>query len=100
MIYFIVPEAESTTSVSNHSEPVSLKTVYSDPRFWRLAPISATCAGTAWALQGLWAAPWLTDVEGIDRAGLIRHLFIMAVALTIAALLLDRKSTRLNPSPT
>jgi len=36
----------------NGSESVSLKTVYSDPRFWRLAPISATCAGTAWALQG------------------------------------------------
>jgi hypothetical protein len=57
MIYFVVPEAGSATSASNGSESVSLKTVYSDPRFWRLAPISATCAGTAWALQGLWAAP-------------------------------------------
>ena len=96
MIYFVVPEAGSATSASNGSESVSLKTVYSDPRFWRLAPISATCAGTAWALQGLWAAPWLTDVEGIDRAGVIRHLFIMAVALTIGALLLGTAADRLS----
>ena len=96
MIYFVVPEAGSATSASNGSESVSLKTVYSDPRFWRLAPISATCAGTAWALQGLWAAPWLTDVEGIDRASVIRHLFIMAVALTIGALLLGTAADRLS----
>jgi hypothetical protein len=24
-----------------------------------VAPLSATCIGSAWALQGLWAAPWL-----------------------------------------
>src|SRR5260370_3723837 len=96
MIYFVVPEAGSATPASSSSEPVSLKTVYSDPRFWRLAPISATCAGTAWALQGLWAAPWLTDVEGIDRASVIRHLFVMAVALTIGALLLGTAADRLS----
>jgi predicted MFS family arabinose efflux permease len=96
LIYFAVPEAGSATSALNGSEPASLRTVYSDPRFWRLAPISATCAGTAWALQGLWAAPWLTDVEGIDRAGVIRHLFIMALALTIGALLLGAAADRLS----
>src|SRR6266853_5426752 len=96
MIYFVVPEAGSATSASNGSEPVSLKTVYSDPRFCRLAPISATSAGTAWALQGLWAAPWLADVEGFDRASVIRHLFIMAVALTIGALLLGTAADRLS----
>jgi MFS family permease len=96
LIYFVVPEVECATSASNGSEPVSLKTVYSDLRFWRLAPISATSAGIAWALQGLWAAPWLTDVEGLDRAGVIRHLFIMAVALTIGALLLGTAADRLR----
>ena len=59
-----------------------MRKVYADPRFWRLAPLSATCIGTAWALQGLWAAQWLTDVEGLDRAGVVQHLFVMAVALS------------------
>jgi type IV secretion system protein VirB5 len=44
----------------------------------------------------VWAAPWLTDVEGIDRASVIRHLFIMAVALTIGALLLGTAADRLS----
>jgi MFS family permease len=60
-------------------------TVYADPRFWRLAPLSATCIGTAWALQGLWAAPWLSDVEGLDRPELLQHLLIMAIALSLGA---------------
>ena len=38
-------------------------------------------------MQGLWAAPWLSDVEGLDRSELLRHLLIMAIALSLGALL-------------
>ncbi len=56
-------------SVAGGQPPVVYKTVYADPRFWRLAPLSADLSSaTAWALQGLWAAPWLSDVEGLDRS--------------------------------
>jgi MFS family permease len=85
LIYLIVPEASpaATGAVS-----AGLRKVYADPRFWRLAPLSASCIGTAWALQGLWAAQWLKDVEGLDRAGVVFHLFAMAVALSLGAILL------------
>jgi type IV secretory pathway TrbF-like protein/sugar phosphate permease len=96
LIYFIVPERAAAAPVQHASAAVNLKTIYSDPRFWRLAPLSATCVGTAWALQGLWAAPWLTDVERLERAGVIRHLFIMAVALSAGALLLGTAADRLR----
>jgi sugar phosphate permease len=95
LIYLVVPDAPAATA-SKRSAPVSLKTVYTDPRFWRLAPLSATCAGSAWALQGLWAAPWLTDVEGVDRSGLIRHLFVMAVAVSAGSFLLGVAADRLR----
>jgi MFS family permease len=71
IIYLVVPEA---TSVASGNAPVSLKQVYTNPRFWRLAPLSATSIGTAWALHGLWAAQWLTDVESLDRTAVVRHL--------------------------
>ena len=89
VIYLVVPEmpAPAPISVASGPTPGSLKTVYADPRFWRLAPLSATCIGTAWALQGLWAAPWLSDVEGLDRPELLLHLLIMAIALSLGALL-------------
>ncbi|MCK1332929.1 MFS transporter [Bradyrhizobium sp. CW9] len=86
-IYFLVPEHEATAK----SPPgtVSLKTVYTDGRFWRIAPISSTCIGSAWALQSLWAASWLSDVEGLDRTSLVTQLLAMAIALSIGALLLS-----------
>jgi hypothetical protein len=46
------------------------------------------CISTAWALQGLWAGPWLADVENLGRLEIVRHLFVMAVALCAGALLL------------
>lgn len=96
VIYFVVPEPVSASSSPQSSAPASLFTVYTDPRFWRMAPLSATCVGSAWALQGLWAASWLTDVEGLDRANLIMRLFTMAVALSFGALLLGTIADRMR----
>jgi MFS family permease len=70
------------------SRTLDIRTIYSDVRFWRVAPLSALCIGSAWALHGLWAAPWLADVATLDRSEIVRHLFIMAVALCAGALLI------------
>ena len=96
MIYLVVPEAASAAPISSGAVAAGLRAVYTDRRFWRLAPLSATCIGTAWALQGLWAAQWLTDVAGVDRAALVQHLFAMAVALSLGALLLGVTADRLR----
>ena len=93
MVHLVVPEA---APVQTERVSVGLKKVYTDPRFWRLAPLSASCIGTAWALQGLWAAQWLADVDGLDRAGVVQHLFIMAVALSVGALRLGVAADRLR----
>jgi predicted MFS family arabinose efflux permease len=93
LIHLIVPEA---TPAATGAVWAGLRRVYADPRFWRLAPLSASCIGTAWALQGLWAAQWLKDVEGLDRAGVVFHLFAMAVALSLGAILLGVAGDRLR----
>ena len=54
------------------------------------------CISTAWALQGLWAAPWLADVEKLDHPEIVRHLFAMAIALCGGALLLGIVAERLR----
>jgi len=95
MIWVVVPEATSAKPSSNEHAPISLKIIYGDPRFWGLAPLSATCAGTAWALQGLWATSWLTDVDGLPQADVTRHLFIIAIVQGIAALLFGAAADRL-----
>jgi len=95
-VYLFVPEAPPSPSAKYSRPFAGLREIYVDPRFWRLAPLSATTIGTAWALQGLWAAPWLSDVEGLDRAALVNHLLAMAVALSIGAVLLGALATRLR----
>jgi MFS family permease len=92
-IYLVVPEA---ARVASKTASVGMKKVYGDPRFWRLAPISASCIGTAWALQGLWAAQWFADVDGLDRAGVVQHLFMMAIALSVGAIGLGIAADRLR----
>ncbi len=81
LIYLVVPERGVVPSTASPT----LASVFSDRRFWRMAPLSATCVGSAWSLQGLWASPWLTDVEGLDRASLVRQLFIMSIVLSCGA---------------
>src|ERR1700719_2093193 len=94
LVFFLVPEGAVPAPVQHTSAAVNLKTIYTDPRFWRLAPLSATCVGTAGALQGLWAAPWLADVEGFERAGAIRRLFVMAVPLSAGAIFMGATAER------
>lgn len=99
-IYLIVPEAEPSIPTAR-AQRSSFKSIYANSRFWRLAPISATCVGTSWALQGLWAASWLSDVEGLEQSFIVRHLFVMAIAICLSAFLIgvgaDQLRRRTSP---
>ena len=75
LILFAVPEPTgSRLRSADWCRPSSLWAIYRDRRFWRIAPLSAIGVGTSWSLQGLWAAPWLRDVDGLDRAAVVQHL--------------------------
>jgi type IV secretory pathway TrbF-like protein/sugar phosphate permease len=94
--FLIVPEAEPVGPTETGKSSGGLKAIYADPRFWRLAPLSATCVGTAWSLQSLWAASWLSDVERFERSALVQYLFMMAAALSAGALILGMAVSRLR----
>jgi MFS family permease len=94
LIFLVVPERRR--GPQGASTPLSLTTIFRDPRFLRLAPLSATCIGSAWSMQGLWAVPCLGDVEGFDRETILSYLFVMAVVLSVAAWLLGRVAHRLS----
>jgi len=97
LIYFAVPEHETKPQRSPTSgKQLTLRSIFSDPRFLRLAPLSAACIGTSWALQSLWAASWLADVEGFDRQSVINQLFMMAVGISLGAFLLGTIADRLR----
>ncbi len=95
LILLVVPEKKQTQGAGGASK-VSFLTVFRDPRFWRIAPLGSTGVGISWSLQGLWAAPWLTDVAGLDRAAVVEHLTLMAAVLSASALLLGALAERLR----
>jgi predicted MFS family arabinose efflux permease len=94
----VVPEHPVTTPTKGAHPKVKLRKIYADPRFRRIAPVSMLCIGSSWALQGLWAAPWLAHVAAFDRATVVQHLLAMGLALALGAVALgwltDRLKTR------
>ena len=96
LVLFAVPEQSAGHPAQSNVRAASLLAIYRDRRFWRIAPLSAIGIGTSWSLQGLWAAPWLRDVDGLDRATVVQHLGVMAVAVCASALLLGMAADRLR----
>jgi len=97
LIYFAVPKSDRSSKGSVSSgKRLTLRSIFSDPRFLRIAPLSATCVGSSWAMHSLWAASWLADVEGLDRQGVINQLFTMAIGISLGALLLGTLADRLR----
>jgi predicted MFS family arabinose efflux permease len=97
LIYFVVPESEGSSKRTTPSgRSLTLRSIFSDPRFLRIAPLSATCIGSSWAMHSLWAASWLADVDGFGRQGVINQLFTMAIGISLGALLLGTLADRLR----
>jgi MFS family permease len=96
LVLFAVPETNGHRATKSAPAAASLWAIYRDRRFWRIAPLSAAGIGTSWSLQGLWASPWLRDVDGLDRASIVQHLSVMAIAVCATALLLGLVADRLR----
>lgn len=92
----VLSPKDARSSPRAHCGFASLRLIYADRRFWRLAPLSTLCISTAWSLQGLWAAPWLADVERLERPAIVRHLLVMALALCAGAFLFGVAADRLR----
>ncbi|GLH77082.1 MFS transporter [Bradyrhizobium sp. SSBR45G] len=86
LIFFLVPERSpegpSATATGG------LRDILTDRRFWKIAPLSGACIGSAWSMQGLWAPAWLKDVEGMTRSEVVTALCATAVVLSLGAWLL------------
>jgi len=95
LILLVVPEKKPARGAGS-SRKTSFFMIYRDPRFWRIAPLAALGVGTSFSLQGLWAAPWLTDVAGLDRSAVVEHLILMAAVLSASALLVGALAERLR----
>ncbi|HEY5307240.1 MAG TPA: MFS transporter [Casimicrobiaceae bacterium] len=72
-----------------------VRTVFRHPRFWWIAPLAAFCMGSFMAIQGLWAVPWMMEVDGQTRSGAARHLQWMGIVVLAGYVTLGFFGTRL-----
>ena len=88
LILFAVPDKPlAGTAQSLRESLAGLAEIYRDPYFWRITPLMFTGASLQMAIQGLWAGPWLSDVEGLTRASVANHLLLMAIGFILGTFL-------------
>ena len=102
-IFLVVPERGGAQPAESLAEQLrGLKRIFGHRLFWRLAPLNCAVGATGFALQGLWAGPWLRDVAGLDRIEVADHLLVLAGAMTLGMLMtgvLVELGRRVNVSP-
>jgi len=93
LIFFIVPERALPGQGEPWREQVRMVgRIFARIDFWRLAAPLVICQATFQALQGLWFAPWLADMHGLERGAIADYLFFSAAAYMIASLALGSVS--------
>jgi sugar phosphate permease len=96
LIYFAMPEKdEGTHNVDLQSALRGVTEVLSAGRFWSFSGQSAFFTGGFMALQGLWAVPWLMEVNGYSRSVAADHLFWLNIGMLAGQLSIGAWATRL-----
>ncbi|MFC4351615.1 MFS transporter [Fodinicurvata halophila] len=84
VIFLVVPERRDVgrSHASFSDQWKGVVTIYSSRVFWAVAPLAIAVQSVGFSIHGLWAGPWLSDVGGLDSAGVAMVLMSMALALT------------------
>jgi MFS family permease len=81
IVLLVVPDPQRPNESSLQDLVMGLGRIYTDRLFWKVAPLAITSCGSAFALQGLWAGPWLMQVAQRDSQSVGVHLSVMGIAL-------------------
>ncbi len=88
IIFIVVPDRQEGVSKSSFREQLQeMGMVYRSPAFRALVPLVISATAANLAIQGLWAGPWLRDVAGLDRDGVVGVLAILNVGLLLGVVL-------------
>jgi predicted MFS family arabinose efflux permease len=97
LIYFVVPDAGSPAGPGGQNQALRLTKIFRNRDFLRIAPVTSLSVSVPWAMQGLWATPWLRDVDGYSHTMIVAVLFAMGGALCAGGVVLGSLAHRLAP---
>lgn len=87
-VFLIVPErGEPRVPQTVMQSLRGLQPILRSASFWRLGLISIASSSVYSSLQGLWIAPWLKDVVGLERGEIGAHLLVTALGMVVGATL-------------
>lgn len=96
-LYWRVPDiAKPERSETLAAQARAVGAVLANPRFWWIAPLGAIAAGGFMAIQGLWAVPWMMEVDGFSRATAANYLLAMNSVMLAGYVALGMFGTRLT----
>lgn len=95
-IFFVMPEAPRGAHHGDLSHALEgVVKVFSAAPFWRYAAQAAFFTGGFMAVQGLWAVPWLMQVNGYSRGGAAAHLVALNLGMLGGQFAIGALATRL-----
>ena len=94
---FSTPDKPAAATRETLAEQLrALGGILASPVFWRFAPQTAFLSGGFMALQGLWAVPWLIEVNGYSRGVTAFHMLLVSIAMLSGFAVLALFVTRLT----
>ena len=96
LIFLVVPEKPLPGAGDSWGRQFSeLGEILSNTYFWRVALPLIAVHGAYQALQGLWLAPWLGDVGGLERAAVANYLLIGSLAYGVGSVVFGTLADRM-----
>ncbi len=96
LILTVVPEKKLPGNAESLARQIAgFGAIYGSMRFWRISLPLMICLSAYTAMQGLWLAPWLSDVAGQTRSAVANYLLLTAVAYTVGSVFFGVTSDRL-----
>jgi predicted MFS family arabinose efflux permease len=95
-IYVRVPDIDKPSAAGGFAaQAAGVRDVMIHPRFWWIAPLGGLAMGSFMAVQGLWAVPWMMEVQGLSRAQAADCLLAMNAVIMVGYFVIGLFGTRL-----
>lgn len=82
-----MPERNSERVADGRSSLAVYHVILTHPVFWRVSPAAALGLAGFFAIQGLWANGWMSDVAHLDQEAIGQRLLAIALAMAAGTLI-------------
>jgi len=87
VLLLLVPERNAPAAKAAITSSTIYRSVLRLPIFWRIMPAASLSMAFFFAVQGLWANAWMSDVAALNQTEIGARLLVMAIAMSAGMLI-------------